>query len=732
MKKLKIALCALLVLCSGVLFAACGEKEDPLAVFDTTKITVANIESTYDGNSHIFTVAYEEVDLAVEYSIDNMQTFKPASQMQLINADTYSVYYRISANGYETYTSANPISYVINPRNITLELEDAYDLMDAYTDAESEQDVINALKESDSLDFVTTSGSILMEDKNNLDISYDLVDFDLNAVQANDEYAITATVGNTNYNATIVNGSYTVYGSFNDMVALANEGDTIKLNSNVKLTNCLNITKSITIDGQGLYSITNADNYTDRQMMYIAEGVDATLTLKNVKIDGNQKSRGVHAKSGKVVIDGAEVTNCKAVGGDEIYNFVGGVYISYDAEFEMSSGKIQGNYVGENYVNDNYLEYTSDLWIGANAHGVINSTITGGTIGNLFVNANKYSASNAGDFTIDGGTIDNVYVEYEENYGAKLIYNDGVINNLMVSTVVTGEAAVISGIVKGSTIVGGIVASATVGEVTSTFTTPEAALSYVAQNPTAYVKAYLTGAVAFSQNLPMVNEIVLIGDFTLPSMQTITKSVIINGQGRFTITASKSFNGDQMLYVSNAKAEVTLKDVTLDGNDVTRVIKADAGKLTIDGATITNGMSSSFVGGVFITNAAKFEMIKGTITGNSYVGASDADEYYKVYSADLWIGANAEGSLAAINGGTVGKIYVNANEYSATNKGFFTMNNGEVESVYVEFDKTFGADFNFVGGEIEKLYLSTETTGVAQLIENPTTGSYVGGTGIVE
>ena len=134
----------------------------------------------------------------------------------------------------------------------------------------------------------------------------------------------------------------------------------------------------------------------------------------------------IFCDKGKLTIDGATITNGKAP------NFIGGVYMTSSASFEMNSGSIVGNKNGEKYQNDNYLQYSSDLWIGANATGAL-TAINGGTIGNVFVNSNEYSANNPGSFTMNGGTVTNLYVEYDANYGAKFKYTDGTIEHLYLS-----------------------------------------------------------------------------------------------------------------------------------------------------------------------------------------------------------------------------------------------------------------------------------------------------------
>lgn len=225
----------------------------------------------------------------------------------------------------------------------------------------------------------------------------------------------------------------------------------------------------------------------------------------------------------------------------------------------------------------------------------------------------------------------------------------------------------------------------------------------------------LADAVAAAQD---GDTITLLKDAELTSTLNLAKNITIDGQGKYTIKAANSFTvgSDNKTYcVLYVSGEVTLKDVTVNGNEKCRVIFCDKGKLTIDGATITNGKAPNFIGGVYMTSSASFEMKSGSITGNKNAKVYQNDEYLQ-YSSDLWIGANANGALTAINGGTIGNVFVNANAWSASNPGSFTMNGGTVTNLYVEHDANYGATFKYNDGTIEHLYLSKEN-GNGQSIE---------------
>ena len=116
-KFLRSMFALVLVLMSGILLSACGTKD-----FDASKIQVGSTTFTYDGTSHVFEVDYEveKVDVTVTYSTTNTGEFKAASELSFVNADTYNVYYKISAEGFNDYVSTEPVEFTINPAVVTV------------------------------------------------------------------------------------------------------------------------------------------------------------------------------------------------------------------------------------------------------------------------------------------------------------------------------------------------------------------------------------------------------------------------------------------------------------------------------------------------------------------------------------------------------------------------------------------------------------------------------------
>lgn len=136
MKKLKVALCSVLLLCCGVFLVACASQ--PLE-FDSSKFIVSKQEVIYDGNAHVFDVAYQDLDIDVTYSLDGT-TFKTAEELNLVDPGVYQVYYKVTLEGYKDYVSSQ-VKFEIN-RNV--------DVMSADGKISRYDDLSSALSKADS------------------------------------------------------------------------------------------------------------------------------------------------------------------------------------------------------------------------------------------------------------------------------------------------------------------------------------------------------------------------------------------------------------------------------------------------------------------------------------------------------------------------------------------------------------------------------------------------------
>ena len=493
--------------------------------------------------------------------------------------------------------------------------------------------------------------------------------------------------------------------------------------------------KNATLDLNG----KTLTNKTGEHTIIVENGATLTITGNGI-VDNVSHGKGAIVNSGEVTLNGGTFKRSAENGIYSPYGNGGNSWytIANYGTMEINTGVTVENAGGYSSMIRNGGEATADCNLtirGGNFTGGINTvkndyfgvlTINGGNFSNtaqyVIMNWNKAEIT-AGTFRILDTASAVLFTSAfggNANYVGKLTISGGefkhasdtqemIVDHYNASN--SGTAAVtggkfdadISAYVPNGYIQNENGAVETLGETNA-----------VAKVGGTYYKT-LADAVAAAQD---GDTITLLKDAELTSTLNLAKNITIDGQGKYTIKAANSFTvgSDNKTYcVLYVSGEVTLKDVTVNGNEKCRVIFCDKGKLTIDGATITNGKAPNFIGGVYMTSSASFEMKSGSITGNKNAKGYQNDEYLQ-YSSDLWIGANANGALTAINGGTIGNVFVNANAWSASNPGSFTMNGGTVTNLYVEHDANYGATFKYNDGTIEHLYLSKEN-GNGQSIE---------------
>lgn len=493
--------------------------------------------------------------------------------------------------------------------------------------------------------------------------------------------------------------------------------------------------KNATLDLNG----KTLTNKTGEHTIIVENGATLTITGNGI-VDNVSHGKGAIVNSGEVTLNGGTFKR-SAEKGTYSSNGNGGnswYTIANYGTMEINTGVTVENAGGYSSMIRNGGEATADCNLtirGGNFTGGINTvkndlfgvlTINGGNFSNtaqyvimnwnkaeitagtfqtldtasavLFTSAFGSNANYVGELTISGGefkhasdTREMIVDHYDESNKGNAVVTGGKFDADISKYIPTDYVQSADGTVE------------KLGETNA-----------VAKVGDTYYKT-LADAVAAAQD---GDTITLLKDAELTSTLNLAKNITIDGQGKYTIKAANSFTvgSDNKTYcVLYVSGEVTLKDVTVNGNEKCRVIFCDKGKLTIDGATITNGKVPNFIGGVYMTSSASFEMKSGSITGNKNAKGYQNDEYLQ-YSSDLWIGANANGALTAINGGTIGNVFVNANAWSASNPGSFTMNGGTVTNLYVEHDANYGATFKYNDGTIEHLYLSKEN-GNGQSIE---------------
>lgn len=528
----------------------------------------------------------------------------------------------------------------------------------------------------------------------------------------------------------------TKYATLQEAVNAAND-NTVKLLENV--TEDINIPTGInvTLDLNG-HKITNVSGHT----ITVEKGgkLNISDSVGTGVVDNTSHGKGAIVNSGEVTLNGGTFKRSAENGTYSPYGNGGNSWytIANYGTMEINTGVTVENAGGYSSMIRNGGEATADCNLtirGGNFTGGINTvkndlfgvlTINGGNFSNtaqyvimnwnkaeitagtfqtldtasavLFTSAFGSNANYVGELTISGGefkhasdTQEMIVDHYDESNKGNAVVTGGKFDADISKYIPTDYVQSADGTVE------------KLGETNA-----------VAKVGGTYYKT-LADAVAAAKD---GDTITLLKDAELTSTLNLAKNITIDGQGKYTIKAANSFTvgSDNKTYcVLYVSGEVTLKDVTVNGNEKCRVIFCDKGKLTIDGATITNGKAPNFIGGVYMTSSASFEMKSGSITGNKNAKGYQNDEYLQ-YSSDLWIGANANGALTAINGGTIGNVFVNANAWSASNPGSFTMNGGTVTNLYVEHDANYGATFKYNDGTIEHLYLSKEN-GNGQSIE---------------
>ena len=528
----------------------------------------------------------------------------------------------------------------------------------------------------------------------------------------------------------------TKYATLQEAVNAAND-NTVKLLENV--TEDINIPTGInvTLDLNG-HKITNVSGHT----ITVEKGgkLNISDSVGTGVVDNTSHGKGAIVNSGEVTLNGGTFKRSAENGTYSPYGNGGNSWytIANYGTMEINTGVTVENAGGYSSMIRNGGDVTADCNLtieGGNFAGGVNTvkndsfgvlTINGGNFSNtaqyVIMNWNKAEIT-AGTFqTLDTASA----VLFTSAYGA----DDNTVGKLTISGGEFKHASDTQEMIvdhydesnKGNAVVTGGKFDADISKYIPTDYVQSAdgtveklgETNAVAKVGGTYYKT-LADAVAAAQD---GDTITLLKDAELTSTLNLAKNITIDGQGKYTIKAANSFTvgSDNKTYcVLYVSGEVTLKDVTVNGNEKCRVIFCDKGKLTIDGATITNGKAPNFIGGVYMTSSASFEMKSGSITGNKNAKGYQNDEYLQ-YSSDLWIGANANGALTAINGGTIGNVFVNANAWSASNPGSFTMNGGTVTNLYVEHDANYGATFKYNDGTIEHLYLSKEN-GNGQSIE---------------
>ena len=156
---MKKIFCSLLILCSCFVLAACAPIEGAENInFDSSKFEIGETEFVYDGNSHIFPVEYEDVNIDVQFSIDKTNFFN-AEDLSFVGkattAENYFVYFKVSADGFKEYVSEDPVVVRIVPKAVELKINSNYSYYNNLEEAVADADNSSTIKLYSNFDLPT-------------------------------------------------------------------------------------------------------------------------------------------------------------------------------------------------------------------------------------------------------------------------------------------------------------------------------------------------------------------------------------------------------------------------------------------------------------------------------------------------------------------------------------------------------------------------------------------------
>ena len=164
--------------------------------------------------------------------------------------------------------------------------------------------------------------------------------------------------------------------------------------------------------------------------------------------------------------------------------------------------------------------------------------------------------------------------------------------------------------------------------------------------------------------------VVLISNIELDEQVATGKAITIDGQGEFTIKATKKLVGEYiisgkqqekagMFYrTQGAQGTLTFKNLTLDGNGISKIFlnESGAGETVFDGVTSINGGGIAYGSGIHISGGGSHATIKNsTLTGSTGSYKLSEANYYA--ANDLWVGGNV---YVTVENSTIGYVFVNS------------------------------------------------------------------------
>mgnify|MGYP004510758889 CR=1 FL=1 len=425
------------------------------------------------------------------------------------------------------------------------------------------------------------------------------------------------------------------FGSVEDAFAVAKSGETIKLLKDYTSDKAANAATVIDLTGKTFD--LNGCTFTANNFAYVFEGTGGVI--KN----GKMATRGSYAL---FIGDNGEttsftVTGVELTGGINVYNATGvvlenltvngtdyyAVWLDSGAEATVKSGNYTAGAVAA--VGVTVFEGNQSVL-----------TIEGGKID---ANGKPLMLANGGKLLVKGGEFTNIGKVLNEDKDNSIEISGGTFS------VAVDEKYCAAGFIPTENEDG------TYGVKVGEYVVKIGEVKYDSLN--AAEKAAKDG-----------DTITLIKDVVLTEQVATGKAITIDGAG-FEIKAaaklaSASGKAGMFYRTASAKGTLTFKNVTLNGNGVSKIFlnEGGAGETVFDTVVSTNGGGMAYGSGIHISGGGSHATIKNsTLTGSTGTMELNDQNYYA--ANDLWVGGNVE---VIVENSIIGTVFVNTTGAPAT------------------------------------------------------------------
>lgn len=425
------------------------------------------------------------------------------------------------------------------------------------------------------------------------------------------------------------------FGSVEDASAVAKSGETIKLLKDYTSDKAANA--ATVIDLTGITFDLNGCTFTANNFAYVFEGTGGVIR------NGKMATSGSYAL---FIGDNGEttsftVTDVELTGGINVYNATGvilenltvngtdyyAVWLDSGAEATVKSGNYTAGAVAA--VGVTVFEGKQSVL-----------TIEGGKID---ANGKPLMLANGGKLLVKGGEFTNIGKVLNEDKDNSIEISGGTFS------VAVDEKYCAAGFIPTENEDG------TYGVKVGEYVVKIGEVKYDSLN--AAEKAAKDG-----------DTITLIKDVVLTEQVATGKAITIDGAG-FEIKAaaklaSASGKAGMFYRTTSAKGTLTFKNVTLNGNGVSKIFlnEGGAGETVFDTVVSTNGGGMAYGSGIHISGGGSHATIKNsTLTGSTGTMELNNQNYYA--ANDLWVGGNVE---VIVENSVIGTVFVNTTGAPAT------------------------------------------------------------------